>query len=57
MHGTATAISSQASKNTVREGYLARFLDIVIWGHEHECKADPWVRPPGGSGVGVGWGG
>ncbi|KAK9814095.1 hypothetical protein WJX72_000558 [[Myrmecia] bisecta] len=33
---------SQNAKNCIREGYLARFLDFVIWGHEHECLADPW---------------
>lgn len=36
---------SQNAKNCIREGYLARFLDFVIWGHEHECISEPWVRP------------
>lgn len=34
---------SQNAKNCIREGYLARFLDFVIWGHEHECISEPWV--------------
>lgn len=34
---------SQNAKNCIREGYLARFLDFVIWGHEHECIPEPWV--------------
>lgn len=37
---------SASAKNTIREGYLARFLDIVIWGHEHECIIDAWVCTP-----------
>ncbi|KAK2080753.1 hypothetical protein QBZ16_000607 [Prototheca wickerhamii] len=32
------------AKNYVRESHLARFLDLVIWGHEHECLADPWAK-------------
>jgi double-strand break repair protein MRE11 len=50
----------QNAKNCLREGALARFLDIVVWGHEHECLADPWesveaagnfsVMQPGSSG-------
>ena len=34
---------SQNAKNCIREGYLARVLDFVIWGHEHECIPEPWV--------------
>ena len=30
-------------KNAIKPEYLARFLDLVIWGHEHECIPDPWV--------------
>lgn len=33
---------SQGAKNYVKESSLASFLDLVIWGHEHECLADPW---------------
>ena len=32
------------SKNSLQEGKLPRFLDLIIWGHEHECRADPEVR-------------
>ncbi|MCO5557015.1 hypothetical protein L7F22_010570 [Adiantum nelumboides] len=28
-------------KNAVNEHFLPRFLDFVIWGHEHECLVDP----------------
>lgn len=35
---------SQSAKNLVKETHLARFLDFVIWGHEHECIPDPEVR-------------
>ncbi len=30
-------------KNAIQPEYLERFLDLVIWGHEHECIPDPWV--------------
>jgi len=39
---------TQAAKNCVREGHLARFLDVIVWGHEHECLADPWESVEGG---------
>ena len=29
-----------ASKNSVQESHLPSFLDLVIWGHEHECKPE-----------------
>ena len=32
------------SKNAIKPEYLARFLDLVIWGHEHECIPEAWVR-------------
>lgn len=28
-------------KNAINEHFLPRFLDFVIWGHEHECLIDP----------------
>lgn len=34
----------QGAKNAIREDYLAPFLDLVIWGHEHECLPEPAVR-------------
>ena len=36
---------SQSTKDCMRESYLPRFLDFVVWGHEHECIIDPWVLP------------
>lgn len=27
-----------AGKSCVQEKNLPRFLDLVVWGHEHECK-------------------
>lgn len=27
------------------ENFLPNFLDLVIWGHEHECIIDPSLRP------------
>lgn len=34
---------TQSAKNYVQEQHLASFLDIVVWGHEHECIQNPWV--------------
>ncbi|BDA49205.1 Double-strand break repair protein MRE11 [Coccomyxa sp. Obi] len=31
----------QGAKNAIKEDYLPSFLDLVIWGHEHECIPDP----------------
>jgi double-strand break repair protein MRE11 len=28
-------------KNYIAEEMLPNFLDLVIWGHEHECKITP----------------
>lgn len=28
-------------KNYIPEQFLDEFLDLVIWGHEHECLIDP----------------
>ncbi|KAH9827052.1 double-strand break repair protein mus-23-like [Teratosphaeria destructans] len=27
------------------ENFLPNFMDLVIWGHEHECKIDPSTNP------------
>lgn len=32
-------------KNAINEQFLPRFLDLVIWGHEHECLVDPQEVP------------
>ncbi|XP_018477649.1 double-strand break repair protein MRE11 isoform X2 [Raphanus sativus] len=28
-------------KNAISEHFLPRFLDFIVWGHEHECLIDP----------------
>ena len=28
-------------KNCISEGFLPDFLDLIIWGHEHECRIEP----------------
>lgn len=33
----------KGAKNIVKESHLPKFLDIVVWGHEHECIQMPWV--------------
>ncbi|XP_052185560.1 double-strand break repair protein MRE11 isoform X2 [Diospyros lotus] len=32
-------------KNAINEHFLPRFLDFVVWGHEHECLIDPQEIP------------
>lgn len=32
-------------KNAVNEHFLPRFLDFIVWGHEHECLIDPQEVP------------
>lgn len=31
-------------KNAISEHFLPRFLDFIVWGHEHECLIDPQVH-------------
>jgi double-strand break repair protein MRE11 len=33
------------------ENFLQEFLDVVVWGHEHECLIDPRVNPEMGFSV------
>eukprot|EP00898_Chlorokybus_atmophyticus_P003724 jgi/Chlat1/4352/Chrsp29S00349 len=30
-----------SAKNAISERFLAKFIDFVIWGHEHECLVEP----------------
>ncbi|XP_031739070.1 double-strand break repair protein MRE11 isoform X2 [Cucumis sativus] len=32
-------------KNAINEHFLPRFLDFIVWGHEHECLVDPLEVP------------
>ncbi|KAF8651297.1 hypothetical protein HU200_063549 [Digitaria exilis] len=32
-------------KSAINEHFLPRFLDFVVWGHEHECLVDPQEVP------------
>ncbi|CAN1154267.1 Double-strand break repair protein MRE11 [Linum perenne] len=32
-------------KNAINEHFLPRFLDFIVWGHEHECVVDPQEVP------------
>src|SRR5699024_6861399 len=31
--------------NYLPENFLPDFMDLVIWGHEHECLIDPRLNP------------
>ena len=49
--------SKHGSTNFIPEQFLDDFIDLVIWGHEHECKIGPtkneqqlfYVSQPGSS--------
>ncbi|KAK3579518.1 hypothetical protein CHS0354_028347 [Potamilus streckersoni] len=49
--------SKHSATNYIPEQFLDDFLDLVIWGHEHECRIDPewnsiqnfYVSQPGSS--------
>ncbi|KAM4699523.1 double-strand break repair protein MRE11 isoform 2-T3 [Discoglossus pictus] len=49
--------SKHGATNYIPEQFLDEFLDLVIWGHEHECKINPtrneqqlfYVSQPGSS--------
>jgi len=28
-------------KNSISDAMIPSFIDLVIWGHEHECRIDP----------------
>lgn len=49
--------SKHGNTNFIPEHFLDDFIDLVIWGHEHECKIAPtkneqqlfYVSQPGSS--------
>lgn len=49
--------SKHGLTNFIPETFLDPFLNLIIWGHEHECRIDPefnerqnfWVSQPGSS--------
>lgn len=40
--------TSHTETNYLPEGFLPDFIDLVIWGHEHECRIDPITNPQHG---------
>lgn len=32
-------------KNFIPESFLDQFIDLVLWGHEHECIIEPAYNP------------
>ena len=38
---THTHRSQHSDNNYIPSSYLPSFLDLVIWGHEHECHTEP----------------
>jgi len=45
LHQNRTA-HTQGAKNCVSEASMPDFLDLVLWGHEHECIPTAKVTPP-----------
>ncbi|XP_075238122.1 double strand break repair nuclease mre11 [Lycorma delicatula] len=37
--------ANRGINNTIPEDALPKFLDVVIWGHEHECRIRPEINP------------
>ena len=37
--------AKHGTTNFIPENFLDSFLDLVIWGHEHECRIDPEWNP------------
>ena len=40
-HSFVLSRSKHGLTNYIPEKFLDDFLDLVIWGHEHECIIDP----------------
>ncbi|KAI8811120.1 Mre11 DNA-binding presumed domain-containing protein [Cladochytrium replicatum] len=48
---------ARGASSYIPENYLASFLDLVLWGHEHDCRIDPekavdndfYITQPGSS--------
>ena len=38
---------ARSNRRSMRLDLLPSFLDLVIWGHEHECKIDPKYNTEG----------
>jgi double-strand break repair protein MRE11 len=36
---------AHSETNYLPENFLPEFLDLVVWGHEHECLIDPRLNP------------
>lgn len=39
--------ATRGVKNFIPDCTLPEFLDLVIWGHEHDCRIDPEMRNSG----------
>ena len=49
LHQNRVAHGQAAARNLMKEQYIAQFIDLVVWGHEHECLPEaqvafsPWL--------------
>ena len=48
-HGFHGYRAVHGAHNYIPESFLPSFLDLVIWGHEHECLIDPQERRNSGT--------
>lgn len=39
--------ADRGPKNFIPEDVIPSFIDLVIWGHEHDCNMDPTVSKNG----------
>lgn len=54
---TICRISRGAGKNSVPENGFGDEVDLIVWGHEHDCRITPeevtgkryWITQPGSS--------
>jgi double-strand break repair protein MRE11 len=41
--------AKHGTHNYIPESFLPPFMDLVVWGHEHECLIDPTPIAAGGT--------
>lgn len=45
--------AARGTKNFIPDDSLPEFLNLVVWGHEHDCRITPeksnevWITQPG----------
>ena len=55
LHQNRTCHGALTDLNFIKEEKLPKFLNFIMWGHEHECRISPeyyenqdyWISQPG----------